>query len=247
MKRLFFILYATVCALQIQGKGDFQRILPHSADSSEPQYYRIVSACKDYTGKCLQDNTSNVTYTYLVHDFDAGNTLQQFQLIADNADTTKYYLRNRSSRKYIQNKYKQRNEYSFLQGIASKYYTSPFTITPIGQNQVLIHYTESNGITRYLNVADDASVKEKVFIEDALNSRYAWYIVDASQDITHISPAIAHEDIGISVVNRHIIVTGCPDYTIYNSFGIPQNRTGERTPGIYIIKTPQKAFKVCVR
>ena len=221
-------------------------VFPSPASSSDTQYYRIISANKEYSNKCLQDNTSNSSYTYLVNDFDFDNNKQKFELIADKTDSCKFYLRNLYSRKYIQNNCKPYGEFNFPQGIASKYSITPYTITPIGEDQVLIYYTENNGITRYLNAADNTSIKEKVFIEDALYSRYAWYIVNANQDITHISPKITHENISIAIVNRHIIITGCKDYTIYNSAGESQPPIGERSPGIYIIKTPKKTFKVLV-
>jgi hypothetical protein len=37
-------------------------------------YYRIVSTCEQYAGKCIQDNTSNTHYTYLISNYDSTNT-----------------------------------------------------------------------------------------------------------------------------------------------------------------------------
>lgn len=243
MKYLILLALLWMCSLTLCA----QQYASTTDANGNKNYWRIYSACEAYKNKCIQDNSTNSTYTFYVNDYSASNAKQRFEFVSYASDTTKYYIRNASSRNFFFNNVIVKNPYCFLMVASAKYNTTPFTITPIGGNQVLISFEMTDGTTYYLNAADDNTVGQKVYIEDALNSRYAWYITDAEVDPTGIQDVLVEDEVQVNVLDKHIIVAGCKDYSIYDVMGRQQPLTGQRATGMYIVKTPGKNFKIWVR
>ena len=215
-------------------------------------YYRIFSAKDTYNNKCIEDNqygTNNNKYKYLINDYISGDKSQAFQLVAVSGDTTKYYIKNLRSFRYLTNNTQLvANHYVYLNGWKSD--ASPFTITRIGSNQVLISATEDYDIVRYICAADSALAPEKLVMSETLGSSFAWYIVKATDDLTaiqHIMAGNNQEDVSVSVLGRNIVVAGTDKYSVFDITGKQLAPTGQRSTGLYIVHAAGKSFKVLVK
>lgn len=221
---------------------------PAKDDNGNKIYYRIFSADPNYTYKCIQDNTSNLTYTFLVNDYDATSTKQQFELTFNANNPSQYYIRNRSSRNYFHNMFVVKDLYHFIKPTSDKINAALMTITPLGNNQVTIQMTGSDDLTYYLNAADAVSVNNTVYLENALDSRFAWYILNANiNPETGIEYIRITPEVNVQTINRKIIVTGCDTYKVFDITGREIQSSGYYSPGIYLIHTPGKNFKVLVQ
>jgi len=243
--KTFLLIIIAYLAFSLQTHA---QTYPSTDGNGNKIYYRIVNANHDYANKCIQDNTSNSTYTFFVNDYDASSTKQQFELVANPKDPSQYYFRNRSSRKYFRNMFVTKDLFNFIKPTADKSDAVLVTVTPLGNNQVTLKLTGSDGLTYFLNAADANSINQRVFSEDALDSRYAWYIIDATLDpSTGIEAARIAPDINAYCQNRHIYVTGCTNYSVHDLTGKEIPSTGYYSPGIYIVRTPGKNFKISVK
>ena len=211
-------------------------------------YYRIVSTCEQYAGKCIQDNTSNTHYTYLISNYDSTNTKQEFELIYKGDNSEQYIIRNHSSRKYFWNLFIADGIYNHIKPTSDRSDAVVINIIPLKKDQVLLEFTGYDGLTFYLSAADENTVDENVYLEDAQDSRYAWYIINSKVNLNTGLESVK-KDFGVQVYarNGYIIVKGCDQYTIHDLSGRILPADNRLASGIYIVRTPNQHFKVAVR
>lgn len=221
--------------------------------TGEMTYYRIYSAKNEYQNKCIQDNNygvNNQKYKFLVEDCATDNKNQFFKFIPDTSDgdTTKYFIQNALSSRYIINKTQQIYKYFvYLNGYKSD--ATSFNVTHITKDQVLISATDEYGTARYLCASDSAlNSPESLVMSETEGSSFAWHIAKVTNDPSAIiSSQMDNNDISISVLNGQIVVAGTEDYNIYDLCGRKLPATGHRSHGIYIVHAGAKSFKVSVR
>jgi len=246
MTRLLYVSIVSFCFLscfRIQAQT-----YPGKDGDNNKVYYRIVSACEQYANKCIQDNTSNTHHTYLISDYDSTNTKQEFELTYKGDNPEQYIIRNRSSRKYFWNIFIADGIYNNIKPTSDRSDAVFINIIPLGNNQVLLKFIGSDGLTYYLNAADENSVNENVYLEDAQNSRYAWYIIDSEMNPTSgVKSVKSNFDIQVYARNGYIVVNGCAQYTIQDLCGRILPAENQFKPGVYIVRTPGQNFKVAVK
>ena len=220
-------------------------------------YYRIMNCDKRYAGRCIQDSITSENKTqwhYIVTSPDMDNTRQQWELIrASTVDTTAFYIRNRASYRYIYGNAKAMKVRSTLfylpQYVSTRLNASVWHFIRLTNGQYVITTTDSYGVDRFLSACDSTRVPTKFWnIAVAGNTAFAWYVVNADTDITSINDAPADKDnIGVGVVNRHIIVYGTDDYRIYDTAGRRQPENEPLPEGCYIVTAGGKSHKIIIR
>ena len=248
MKNKFFLLtLILVCFGLGQSKAQIYASVTDPA-TGELIYYNIYSAKPEYSGKCMTDNSTAATsLKILISDSVAGNQYQQWEMKAVAADTATYYLRNRKSHNYMQNSAVSSGDYDIVQVIGLRSKTKPYTVTFIGNGQVLISYADNNAINHYLCAADMDDDPENLYLDDVQDSRYAWYIQRVNATPTGVKNLALKDPVTVNVLNGHIVIGGTRNFSVYDMSGRLQPQYGMRMPGIYIVRTPAKSFKVLVK
>ena len=229
MKNKFFLLtLILVCFGLGQSKAQIYASVTDPA-TGELIYYNIYSAKPEYSGKCMTDNSTAATsLKILISDSVAGNQYQQWEMKAVAADTATYYLRNRKSHNYMQNSAVSSGDYDIVQVIG-------------------LRYADNNAINHYLCAADMDDDPENLYLDDVQDSRYAWYIQRVNATPTGVKNLALKDPVTVNVLNGHIVVGGTRNFSVYDISGRLQPQYGMRMPGIYIVRTPAKSFKVLVK
>ena len=210
-------------------------------------YYKIESACTGFNGKCMTDNRANAAtspYAYTVEDFAAENTLQEWQLAASNGA---YYLRNRSTHRYI-----CIGQSSWVGNYLSVGYSMtrssclPFTLTALEDGETALSYSDDGG-DHYLCAADSAQSPQALDITKLKGSPWAWKIV-CTTGTSAVNSALADgKKISVKAQDRSIIVTGTEDFRIFDFLGRQLPKTGARAAGTYIVRAGDEAFKILIQ
>ena len=215
---------------------------------TEKTYYRIMSAKSEFKDKCIEDHTnnSNGSDDYLINDWEAGNLNQEWELIP-NSDSTSFYIRNRYSRRFIGNTTSVVNERFFYTPNGLTQSSSPtWTLTALDNGQTLISTQDPFGATRFLNATNTSHSPERIYIlNNAKNTGFAWYIIDASIDPTAVKDVV-ESPIKVSVLNRQIIVSGSRKFSVFNLQGHPVPTDRELIDGIYLVKVKDHVFKISI-
>lgn len=218
--------------------------------SGEKQLYKIMSAYTGYTKMCIEDNTRNSSvnkYTYLVNDTASDNEYQKWQLVPVTSGEENYYIKSNRGR-YMKTSGQWAGNFYTLSNAPTKTQAGSFEIYSIGSGQVVIRYKDSDGTQRYLSAVDTAGTTlDKLVLSRARNTRYAWKIVDLNA-ATGINGVKAEPDnIGVTVIDRQIIVNGTDNYTIYDLQGRKIGKNNILPAGTYIVNAGGKGYKVLVR
>ena len=247
MKNLYkIILLLVFCA--VSGKA-FSQTYQEKDANGEKVYYILMSAAPQYVQKCLEDNIRNAqysNYSFLINDSSNTNLYQQWQLIP--ATISGYYIKNRRSLRYM--KIDDTNwvgRYLCPSYVGTKYGASIFDFISIGNNQVIIRYTDSGGDLRYLNAVDSTSDEINVVnLSEIQNTVNAWTVLNGDGTPTGIKPLTTNENISITVKNHKIVVIGCDKYNIFDLQGRLVNAREYIISGTYIIVVKGKPYKVMV-
>ena len=225
-------LLTILCTLTLLCTASAQTTTFPSTDSTGTNiYYRIVNAAPEYSRICLTDNTAKAGttgYKFTLEPIDMNSLKQQWSLIAKANDTTGYYFRSRSSRKYI----------------------SPvgdsLQIVDVGEDQVAITYNDGND-TRYFYAADSAGTKPVFNRYGIANTVWTWKIYDAKDQAVSIKQILRNANVRIEVVDRRIKVYGADSYSIYNDEGLRMPTDSQLQPGVYFVNAKGVSFKTLVK
>ena len=218
-------------------------------------YYKIMSAAKGYENKCIEDNIRNSAannHTYLVNDSVGGNLFQEWQIIPETVGLENYYVKNHRSMRFMKNGGTWAGNILALGcGTTNKFSTKAFEFYAIGKGQVVIRYTDADGDMHYLNAVDDAATDiPKLILSRAQNTSYAWKIVNLDgSSATGIKGLTENNSdrIGITVINRTIIVNGTDNYLIYDILGRKIAKSTALAPGTYIVSAEGRSYKIMVK
>lgn len=247
MKNLYKIILLLVFST-VSGNA-FSQTYQEKNANGEKVYYIVMSAAPQYVHKCLEDNMHNAkysNYSYLINDSSFANLYQQWQLIP--ATPSGYYIKNRRSLRYMKiddNDWVGR--YLCPSYIGTKYGASIFDFISIGNNQVIIRYTDSDGDLRYLNVVDSTSNETNlVNLSEIQNTVNAWTVLNGDGTPVGINSLTTDGNISITVKNHKILVIGCDKYNILDLQGRLVNAREYIISGTYIIVAKGKSYKVMV-
>lgn len=224
--------------------------------SASTKYVRIVNNNSRYERQCIQDSagSSNSTkYALIVTHYKPRAFRQYWKLVsASSTDTTAYYLRNFASRNYLSafvNYHRGKLGIFYLPTMPSGQANgSVWNFTRLSNGQYVISSEDPYGIRRYLAPCDTLRVPSAFgSVEKAQNTVFAWTLYDANTDLTGIAAVAEEPEAGVGVVGGRVVVTGAPDYKIFDTVGrlVPSDR---RLPaGVYIVVANRKSYKVMVK
>ena len=119
-----------------------------------------------------------------------------------------------------------------------------FTVTSLGDYAFKLESVEDDGVNRCLALADRSA--EAITYPEAGESTSAigWKFFPVEID-TGIG-SMEGGRLVVQVKNKRIVVTGTPEWLLFNAAGEEMPRTTRLPAGIYMVKTPQRAVKVMV-
>ena len=119
-----------------------------------------------------------------------------------------------------------------------------FTVTSLGDYAFKLESVEDDGVNRCLALADRSA--EAITYPEAGESTSAigWKFFPVEID-TGIG-SMEGGRLVVQVKNKRIVVTGTPEWLLFNAAGEEMPRTTRLPAGIYMVKTPQRTVKVMV-
>lgn len=220
-------------------------------------YYRIMNCHSLYAGRCIEDSilTANKTqWHYIVTAPSKNNARQQWALIsASTTDTTAFYIRNRSSYKYLNADIKINTTrlgiFYLPQYTSTRANATVWHFIRLSNGQYVITATDSYGVDRFLSACDSTKVPTMFRnLAASPDSYFAWHVVDADEDVTGIADAAATSaHIGVGVVNRRIIVSGTENYSIYDIAGRRQPGNRALPKGCYVVVAEGKSYRIIIK
>ncbi len=243
------ILLPAILLLAGAGSANAQKYPSTDADGNTV-YYKIVSAYPEYSKKCIADNSryaSTTGYNFLIADLNDQTTLQDWKIVAyASSDTTKYFLRNRSTNRYISTEGEWKNNYYAQKVSNSKTGLSPFTFVDLKDNQIAIKITGDGG-DRYLFAADSAQAMPSFNSYAMENSVWAWKVCLKDGTPISVRNILKNNNIKVEVVNRVIKVSGTDTYSVVTDDGALLPRESVLAPGIYFVNAKGVSYKVLVK
>ncbi|MGN0233853.1 MAG: hypothetical protein ACI4B5_05470 [Bacteroidaceae bacterium] len=211
-------------------------------------YYKLLSACPDYTTNtlCLQDDSrTNTTYAYSISELNNDTKIQDWILICANKEQETYHLRNRGTYRYISTEANWVGNFN-VPTFATKVVTSnALAISDLGDDQVAISYEDSNG-KRYLS-ATNTDKEQPPMTSQLKNTQWAWKIYRTDDLANGIYEACSPE-LQIWVENRRIRVSGTDDWILTDLSGMQLPKDQPVQFGhIYIIKAKGTIRKFLVK
>lgn len=211
-------------------------------------YYKLLSACSDYTTNnlCLQDESrTNTTYAYTLSELNSDARNQEWVLVCANKEQETYHLRNRATYRYISTEGNWVGNFKVLT-FATKVVTSnALSISDLGDDQVAISYEDANG-KRYLSATNTDKEQPKL-TSQLKNTQWAWKIYRADDLANGIYEACS-PDLQIWVENQRIQVSGTDDWILTDISGMLLPKDQSVLFGhIYIVKAKGMIRKFLVK
>ena len=121
---------------------------------------------------------------------------------------------------------------------------SGFTFTVLGNDAFKMESVEDDGINRCLALTE-ANGEALSYPESGESSSFiGWKFFPVEID-TGIGSTKAGRPI-VRVAGKHIIVTGCSDWQLFNALGEAMPRTLALPTGVYMVQLPQGTIKVAI-
>ncbi len=225
--------------------------LSHS-DEETTRWYRIYSAGTALAGQCLQQNTEaeggkdGVPFVF-AEERDAASE-QEWKLIGNDNGTTA--IVNRATGNVLLPESRTNGTLNIIQSAVSATSGSGWTLTYIGKGQYVIAGQESDGITRYLNAADESALPETFRPDDNhQDTGFAFRFKLVEEVTTSVDAATlpsGNPPLKIKVENGRISVEGHTRFTVHTISGQPMNPAGRLPTGIYLVSTGNSTVKVHV-
>lgn len=213
-------------------------------------YYKIVSAYPEYSKMCIVDNTrkaGSTGYKFTVEEMQDGVYVQEWQIVAAaNDDSGTYFLRNRSTLRYISPVGAWKDNFYAQEASGTKINLKSFTFEDLKDNQISIKFADGDDV-RYLFAADSAGTVPSLNEYSKENSVWAWKVCTTTGVPVSVSKIIKDNNVKIQVVDRVIKVEGADVYTVMNDEGMLLNKDQQLMPGIYFVNAKGISYKVLVK
>ncbi|MBR4130574.1 MAG: hypothetical protein IKU02_06595 [Bacteroidaceae bacterium] len=222
---------------------DFDSELQLSNDETT-YWYRICNAATGMDGYAMTDlgpetEDINLSYIYLLPT-ETEDIHSQWKLTA--GEDGKIIITNRSTGNQISNISANMGEFNATKLADGS--VPGFTVTSLGDDAFQLESVEDDGVNRCLASAYIESEPLSYPESDASSSIVGWKFFPVEIE-TGIATTQAVRPV-ISVKNKRISVKGCPEWQLFNSQGEEMPRTTRLATGVYLVKLPQKAFKVAI-
>lgn len=245
-KKIFFLLVAVVLSAAC---ASAQTSYPSTDSDGNTVYYKLLSAYPDYANMCITDNSrkaSTTGYNFLIQEVEEDSYVQEWMLVVSVDTAGEYYLRNRSTRRYISPAGTWKGDYYTPNYTSSKTAIKPYTLVDLKENQIAIKYNDGSN-ERYLFVADSAGTKPSFNEYGLENSVWAWKVCTRTGVPVSIGKIIKESNVKVTVENRVIRVEGTDSYVIVNDEGVQFPKHTVLQPGIYFVNANGIAYKVLVK
>ena len=224
---------------------DFDSELQLSNDETT-YWYRICNASSGMESYAMTDCSELLT--------EGGPNICPIQLLPTETDNTKsqwkltegtdgkILLTNRATNLQISSSSTSVGDFNAT-GLTSE--GAPgFTVTSLGDDAFSLESVEDDGVNRCLAMADLYGEAVPYPETGASSSIIGWkfFPVEIETGIgttKDVRPTI-------SVKNKRISVSGCSEWHLYNAEGEEMPRTTRLATGVYLVKMPQKNFKVAI-
>ncbi len=158
---------------------------PQKGEDGKVIYYKILTASDDFARRCLclQDvsNLAGEEFQYTLHEYDETERRQEWSLIAADAASETYYLRNRMTYRYLS------VDTGWMNGLLVPVYSrstggNELSIASIPNGDSRQVTISCDGVTgRNYFTATDVSKGVPVKPQSLVGSAWAWYIVPAAE------------------------------------------------------------------
>ena len=245
LKRLFMGL-ALLTSLSASAQ-EFDSELQLSSDVV--YWYRICSAVPGMEGYAMtdlngevegEDHEDALRMTVALLPTETEDYRSQWKLTA--GEDGKVVITNRATGFQISNTSQSVGDHNLTWLTASG--APGFTVTSLGDYAFKLESVEDDGVNRCLALADRSA--EAITYPEAGESTSAigWKFFPVEID-TGIG-SMEGGRLVVQVKNKRIVVTGTPEWLLFNAAGEEMPRTTRLPAGIYMVKTPQRAVKVMV-
>lgn len=222
---------------------DFDSELQLSNDETT-YWYRICSASSGMDGYAMTDlgpetEDINLSYIYLMPT-ETEDIHSQWKLTA--GEDGKVIITNRSTGNQIGNTSVDVGEFNATK--LAEGGAPGFAITSLGDDAFKLESTEDDGVNRCLALAYIESEALSYPESGESSSIIGWKFFPVEIE-TGIGTTQAVRPV-ISVKNKRISVKGSSEWQLFNAEGEEMPRTTRLATGVYLVKMPQKTFKVAI-
>ena len=119
-----------------------------------------------------------------------------------------------------------------------------FTLTSLGNDAFKLESVEDDGVNRCLALADKDGEALSYPESDESTSCVGWKFFPV--EIQTSIGSVKTDRATIRVAGKHILVSGCSDWQLFNASGEEMPRTAALQTGVYLVKMPQRTVKVAI-
>lgn len=207
-------------------------------------WYRICNASTGMDGYAMTDlgpetEDINLSYIYLLPT-ETEDIHSQWKLTA--GEDGKVIITNRSTGKQIGNTSVDVGDFNATK--LAEGGAPGFAVTSLGDDAFKLESTEDDGVNRCLALAYIESEPLSYPESGESSSIVGWKFFPVEIE-TGIGTTQAVRPV-ISVKNKRISVKGSSEWQLFNSQGEEMPRTTRLATGVYLVKLPQKTFKVAI-
>ena len=207
-------------------------------------WYRICSAVPGMESYAMTDLDSETEedISYMVHllPTETDDYRSQWKLTA--GEDGKVIITNRATNSQISNLSVNDGDHNATWLFSSG--TPGFTITSLGDYAFKLEGVEDDGVNRCLALAD-ISGEALTYPESGESTSFVGWKFFPVEIQTGIGSTKAGRAT-IQVKNKRISVSGCSEWQLFNAEGEEMPRTVALPTGVYMVKMPQKSFKVAI-
>jgi len=232
------------------GAQEFDSDLQLSSSNGVVYWYRICSAApgmEDYAMTDLNAAADGGDQEDLLHlavymmPTEPEDFRSQWKLTA--GEDGKIILTNRATHSQISNQSRSDGDHN-VTWLTFSSDAPGFTFTSIGEGVFKLESVEDDGVNRCLALADKDG-EALTYPETGEDTSFiGWKFLPVEID-TGIGSAKAGSSV-VRVAGRHISVTGCSDWQLFNALGEKMPRTVALPTGVYMVKLTQGTVKVAI-
>lgn len=232
------------------GAQDFDSELQLSGSDGIVYWYRICNAAPgmelyamtDLNAAAEGDDQEDLLHL-AVHMIptETGDYRSQWKLTA--GEDGKVILTNRATGSQISNHSASAGDHNYT-WLTNSGDAPGFTVTALGDDAFKLESVEDDGVSRCLALANKDGEALTYPESGESTSFVGWKFLPVEID-TGIGSMKAGRMV-VRVADRHIVVSGCSDWQLFNAQGEQMPRTIALPTGVYMVKLPQGTVKVAI-
>lgn len=215
------------------------------SDEETTYWYRISCAASGMDGLAMTDlsgstGTGEASRMIYMMPTETEDQRSQWKLTA--GEDGRFIITNRATGQQISNASSSEADHNITMLTASD--APGLTVTALGDYAFRLESVEDDGVNRCLALADKDAGAIFYPESDESSSAIGWKFLTV--EIVTGMNASKGTFPTLRVKNRHVIVSGCSEWKLYNAGGEELPRTVSLPTGIYLVKMPHKSVKVLI-